>query len=147
MDVSIKIFNKFLIQIFSSWLSWLKSYIKHKKIIMVGSGMNPARSLGPAIMVGSFANHWVYWVGPLLGGVIAGIIYQTVLKVNGHKASSVSYFLTLSHCYFDGSRGSSFPGHLFGKRPKGWEPRGLKTNWIFFLIYNYILLLTPEYHS
>jgi len=54
-------------------------------IPLTGSGMNPARSLGPAIMVGSFANHWVYWVGPLLGGVIAGIIYQTVLKAPSPK--------------------------------------------------------------
>ena len=43
--------------------------------------MNPARSLGPALMTGATANHWVYWVGPLLGGLAAGLIYQLVLKV------------------------------------------------------------------
>ena len=46
-----------------------------------GSGMNPARALGPAVVTGMTANHWVFWVGPLVGGVLAGLIYQLVLKV------------------------------------------------------------------
>ena len=43
--------------------------------------MNPARTLGPAVITGNFAHHWVYWAGPILGGVAAGLIYQLVLKV------------------------------------------------------------------
>ena len=43
--------------------------------------MNPARTLGPAVITGNFAHHWIYWVGPILGGVAAGLIYQLVLKV------------------------------------------------------------------
>ena len=47
---------------------------------LTGSSMNPARSLGPAVVLGQFDNHWVYWVGPLLGGVLAALFYQLVLR-------------------------------------------------------------------
>lgn len=38
--------------------------------------LNPARSLGPSFVLSRWDNHWVYWVGPLVGGVFSGIIYQ-----------------------------------------------------------------------
>jgi aquaporin TIP len=43
-----------------------------------GASMNPARSLGPALASHHWQNHGVYWVGPLLGGVIAGWLYNAV---------------------------------------------------------------------
>ncbi len=43
-----------------------------------GASMNPARTLGPALAAHHWSNHGVYWVGPLLGGVIAGWLYSAV---------------------------------------------------------------------
>ncbi|XP_071585522.1 aquaporin-2-like isoform X3 [Heliangelus exortis] len=44
-----------------------------------GGSMNPARSLGPAIVTGVWDDHWVYWLGPVLGAVLAGFSYEFVL--------------------------------------------------------------------
>jgi aquaporin related protein len=41
-----------------------------------GSSMNPARTLGPAVITKIWENHWVYWAGPLLGGCTAGFLYK-----------------------------------------------------------------------
>ncbi len=41
-----------------------------------GAAVNPSRAFGPALATGHWQNHGVYWAGPLLGGVIAGVLYD-----------------------------------------------------------------------
>jgi glycerol uptake facilitator-like aquaporin len=43
-----------------------------------GGSLNPARSLGPAIFANEWENHFVYWIGPLVGAIFAGFLYRTV---------------------------------------------------------------------
>ena len=47
---------------------------------LTGAAMNPARALGPAFASGFFLNHYVYWVGPVLGGVLAALVYSKLIK-------------------------------------------------------------------
>ncbi|XP_069509764.1 aquaporin-2-like [Ambystoma mexicanum] len=46
---------------------------------VTGCSMNPARSFGPAIVTGKFYMHWVFWIGPLIGAVLASLIYNYIL--------------------------------------------------------------------
>jgi MIP family channel proteins len=41
-----------------------------------GAAINPARAFAPALAARYWSNHGVYWVGPLLGGVLAAVIYD-----------------------------------------------------------------------
>lgn len=45
---------------------------------LTGAGMNPARSLAPAVWTSSWKSHWVYWVGPLLGSTVAVLFYKYI---------------------------------------------------------------------
>jgi aquaporin NIP len=43
-----------------------------------GASMNPARSFAPALLSGIWENQWIYWLAPILGATIGGILYQLV---------------------------------------------------------------------
>ena len=48
--------------------------------------VNPARSTGPAIFVGGWAlsQLWLFWVAPIVGGILAGLIYRLAFEKEGN---------------------------------------------------------------
>jgi len=51
---------------------------------LTGGSMNPARSLGPAVASGQYEAQGVYWIGPILGGIAAALLYDTLFLRRGH---------------------------------------------------------------
>ncbi len=53
-------------------------------IPVTNTSVNPARSTGPALVEGGIAlsQLWIFWVAPILGGVLGGWLYKTVIAEN-----------------------------------------------------------------
>src|SRR6266540_2423061 len=45
-----------------------------------GAGVNPARTLGPALIGNKWDSEWIYFLGPALGAIIAWLVYTVVVK-------------------------------------------------------------------
>lgn len=50
---------------------------------LTGASLNPARTFGPALVTGNFADLWVYLVGPVLGAGVAAFLYRGVFAGEG----------------------------------------------------------------
>lgn len=74
-------------------------------VYYTGGSVNPARTFGPCVVLGSFhAYHWIYWIGPFLGSLVAtgfyllvkALEYETVnpeqdtdVPINGSRRSTM----------------------------------------------------------
>jgi MIP family channel proteins len=43
-----------------------------------GGALNPARAFGPAFASNHWLNQGIYWIGPLIGGFLAGLLYDSL---------------------------------------------------------------------
>nr|AMW03264.1 aquaporin PIP [Tamarix hispida] len=58
-------------------------------IPITGTGINPARSLGPAVIYNkpkAWDDQWIFWVGPFIGAAIAAFYHQCILRCSAGKA-------------------------------------------------------------
>jgi aquaporin PIP len=64
-------------------------------IPITGTGINPARSLGAAVIYNNdktWDDHWIFWVGPFIGAAIAAAYHQYVLRASAAKLGSSASF-------------------------------------------------------
>lgn len=55
--------------------------IAHFVLIPIDScSINPARSFGPAVVANQWESHWVYWVAPCSGAVLALLLWEVILR-------------------------------------------------------------------
>jgi len=64
---------------------------------ITGAAMNPARWFGPAVVSGFLENWYVYWIGPLIGGGLAGLSYKYVFAGDGEREQIVLPQVDLPH--------------------------------------------------
>ncbi|KAG6600938.1 probable aquaporin PIP1-4 [Cucurbita moschata] len=58
-------------------------------IPITGTGINPARSLGAAIIYNNekaWDDHWIFWVGPFIGAALAALYHQVVIRAIPFKS-------------------------------------------------------------
>uniref|UniRef100_A0A0C9RJZ3 TSA: Wollemia nobilis Ref_Wollemi_Transcript_14087_1284 transcribed RNA sequence n=1 Tax=Wollemia nobilis TaxID=56998 RepID=A0A0C9RJZ3_9CONI len=60
-------------------------------IPITGTGINPARSLGAAIIYDkshAWDDHWIFWVGPFIGAALAALYHQLIIRAIPFKSRS-----------------------------------------------------------
>ncbi|RWS22237.1 VM23-like protein [Leptotrombidium deliense] len=64
------------------------SFYFHRQLPSSGASMNPVRTLGPAFVMNRWKYHWVYWIAPITGGMLAALIYHFIFdtkKMNSNR--------------------------------------------------------------
>ncbi|KAK4428553.1 Nodulin-26 [Sesamum alatum] len=68
---------------------------------ITGASMNPARSLGPAVVSGVYKNQWVYVVAPILGAMAASLIYNLLRSPTLEKSKRDSRSTIYNDLYLE----------------------------------------------
>jgi len=55
---------------------------------LTGAAMNPARVFGPAVAANFWKDHYVYWLGPMIGGALGGLVYRVFIERNPAPAAT-----------------------------------------------------------
>lgn len=56
-------------------------------VYFTGCSLNPVRSLGPSVLSTFPGHHWIYWLGPALGAVMAAVYYRLIKLLRYEEAN------------------------------------------------------------
>lgn len=93
-----------------------------------GASVNPARTLGPAVVNNNYVSEfWIYFIGPTLGAAIAAgirhllkaLAYQTANP--GQNGDGIEFFRVVA----SSSQGSVYPSPAWRRKPRASEDREL----------------------
>jgi MIP family channel proteins len=71
---------------------------------ITGASMNPARSLGPALAGGLWREHWIYWLAPITGMIVAARVYEFLRSATAPFAPAREVLLVTSSSSVDLAR-------------------------------------------
>ena len=70
----------------------LAVFMAHVMLIpLTGCSINPTRSFGPALVSGSWDDHWLWWVGPLCGATVAALAWKGMKILDDDEGASLSH--------------------------------------------------------
>lgn len=65
-----------------------RGFLMAAGVFWTGGSLNPARSFGPCVVVHEYSSyHWIYWIGPLTGSLIAAILYKLIKSLEYETAN------------------------------------------------------------
>lgn len=79
-------------------------------VYYTGGSLNPARSFGPCVVAHQFQDyHWIYWIGPLLGSLLASGFYKFIKMLEYETANPGQDFDENETQLFDPERDTNRP--------------------------------------
>ena len=93
----------------------LAALLFKKLMDKISCSINPARSFGPAATFHSWKNHWIFWIGPLLGASLAAVAYSSFLvrQRNYEAVRLLSFCLSYPMLSLTPGRLTSWPQELY----------------------------------
>jgi len=88
--------------------------------LFTGAAMNTARAFGPAVATTSFrTEHWIYWLGPTLGALLASAIYMLLRHVDYWRLNTGQDDGDLSNAPLTGNRQTNMADLPIGEKRNG----------------------------